>query len=61
MKDKIYRDGAWKLSAIYRSKGDMENHKKWKELAQNLENEIGELGPYFYPQFLWDEEISPKK
>lgn len=61
MKDKIYRDGAWELSAIYHSKGDMENHKKWKEMAQKLDNRVGELGPYFYPRFLWDEEISPKK
>jgi len=34
---------------------------KWKELAQKLEKENGKLSPHIYPQFLWDEEISPNK
>lgn len=59
MEQKIYLDGAWELSSLYHTKGDMENHKKWKEIALNLGKEAE--SPHFYPQFLWDEEISPKE
>lgn len=60
IKDKIYKSGAWALSAIYHSKGDMVNHKKWKALAETLDSDAEELGPLFYPKFLWDEEILQK-
>lgn len=54
MEKKIYLDGAWALSSLYHTKGDMANHKKWKDIALKLsENDTS-------PQFLWDEEISPK-
>lgn len=59
MDQKVYLDGAWELSSLYHTKGDIENHKKWKEIALNLSPDAH--SPHLYPQFLWDEEIAPPK